>query len=57
MAELDEQWLGRRWFSRESMDEVLYKAKPAPDPAYEGTAAEHARRIIALIVADHGKAA
>ena len=57
LAELDEQWSGRRWFSQESMDEVLDKAKPAPEPAYEGTAAEHARRIIALIVADRGKVA
>ena len=57
LAEPGGQWSGRRWFSQESMDEVLDKAKPAPEPAYEGTAAEHARRIIALIVADRGKAA
>lgn len=57
LAEMDEQWSERRWFSQESMDEILEKAKPIPSPEYEGTAAEHAARIIQLALADNGKAA
>ena len=57
LAEVDERWSERRWFSHESMYEILEKAKPAPSPEYEGTAAEHAARIIQLVLADNGKAA
>lgn len=61
-ARMDGDWAGRRRLSDESIsraadgDEVN-----APAPAYGGTAAWHAVRIIALVVADNpipgGKAA
>ena len=54
---MDEQRSEHRWFSQDPMDEILEKAKPAPSPEYEGTAAEHAVRIIQLVLADNGKAA
>lgn len=57
LAELDEEWSERRWFSERSMEEILEKAKPAPPPGYQGTAGEHAGRIMQLLLADCGKAA
>ncbi len=46
-SEMDEDWATRRWFTEESIAQALAPAKPtAPAPAYEGTAEEHARRII-----------
>lgn len=57
LAELDEEWSERRWFSERSMEEILEKAKPAPPPGYQGTAGEHAGRIMQLLFADCGKAA
>lgn len=61
-SEMDEEWAGRRWFNGESMGRAVEGAKvKAPKHAYEGTAAEHAARIIELVVADSpipgGKAA
>lgn len=52
-AEMDEEWAGRRWFSDDSIGRAVEGAKVnAPAPTYEGAAAEHAARIIALVVAD-----
>lgn len=53
-SEMDEDWAGRRWFSDDSIGRAVEGAKVnAPEHAYEGTAAEHAARIIALVVADN----
>ena len=53
-SEMDEDWAGRRWFSDDSIGRAVEGAKVnAPEHAYEGTAAEHAARIIALLVADN----
>ena len=51
-AEMDEEWAGRRWFNDDSIGRAVEGAK-ANAPAPEGTAAEHAARIIALVVADN----
>ena len=53
-AEMDEDWAARRWFSDDSIGRAVEGAEVnAPAPAYEGTAAEHAARIIELVVADN----
>lgn len=53
-SEMDEDWAGRRWFSDDSIGRAVEGAKVnAPEHAYEGTAAEHAARIFALLVADN----
>lgn len=53
-SEMDEDWATRRWFTEESIAQALAPAKPtAPAPAYEGTAEEHARRIIDVVIADN----
>lgn len=53
-SEMDEDWAGRRWFSDDSIGRAVEGAKVnAPEHACEGTAAEHAARIIALLVADN----
>ena len=53
-SEMDEDWAGRRWFNDDSIGRAVEGAEVnAPAPAYEGTAAEHAARIIALVVADN----
>ena len=53
-SEMDEDWATRRWFAEESIAQALAPAKPtAPAPAYEGTAEEHARRIIDVVIADN----
>ena len=53
-SEMDEDWAGRRWFSDDSIGRAVEGAKVnEPAHAYEGTAAEHAARIIALVVADN----
>lgn len=53
-SEMDEDWASRRWFTEES---IAQAASPmtakAPAPAYDGTAEEHARRIIDVVVADN----
>jgi transposase-like protein len=61
-AETDEDWAGRRWFNDDSIGRAVEGAEAnAPAHACEGTAAEHAAGIIALVVADNpvpgGKAA
>ncbi len=57
LSEMDEDWAGRRWFAEASIGEVYEDkcqwAKPAP-PSYEGTAAEHATRIVTVVMADEG---
>ena len=59
-AEMDEDWAGHRWFNDDSIGRAVEGAK-VNAPAYEGTAAEHSARIIALVVVDNpipgGKAA
>lgn len=51
-SEMDEDWAGRRWFSDESIGRAVEGAEVnEPAHANEGTAAEHAARIIALVVA------
>lgn len=53
-SEMDEDWATRRWFTEESIAQALAPAKlTAPAPAYEGTAEEHARRIIDVVIADN----
>ncbi len=53
-SEIDEDWAVRRWFTEESIAQDATSAKvAAPAPAYEGTAEEHARRIIDVVVADN----
>ena len=61
-SETDEEWAGRRWFGDDSIGRAVEGAEVnAPAHAYEGTAAEHAAGIVALVVADNpipgGKAA
>ena len=64
LSEMDEDWSTRRWFTEKSISEAYEEPghrKPAPKPKYEGTAAEHAARIITLVLSDNvdsiGKAA
>lgn len=53
-SEMDEEWACRRWFSDASIARAFEGAKVnAPAPAYDGSAAEHAARIMALVVADN----
>ena len=53
-AEMDTEWVGRRWFNDDSIGRAVEGAEVnAPAPAYEGAAAEHAVRIIALVAADN----
>lgn len=53
-SEMDEDWVGPRWFGDDSIGRAVEGAKVnEPARAYEGTAAEHAARIIALVVADN----
>lgn len=53
-AEMDEGWASRRWLAEESIAQAAAPTKPtAPAPAYEGTAEEHARRIIDVVIADN----
>lgn len=53
-SEMDEDWATRRWFTEESISQAMAPTMPAaPSPAYEGTAEEHARRIIDVVVADN----
>ncbi len=60
-SEVDEDRATRRWLTGESIARALAPAKlTAPAPACEGTAEEHARRVIDVVVADNpigGKAA
>ena len=53
-SETGEDRAGRRWFNDDSIGRAVEGAEVnAPAPAYGGTAAEHAARIIALVVADN----
>lgn len=53
-AEMDEDWAARRWFTEESIALALSPSEgAAPPPAYEGTAPDHARRIIEVVMADN----
>lgn len=53
-AEMDEDWAGRRRFEDDSIGRAVEGAEVnAPEHAYEGTTAEHAAMIIALVVADN----
>ena len=54
---MDEEWASRRWFTEESISEVFEdrsRWKPGRRPSYEGTATEHAARIIGVVMADGG---
>ena len=53
-SEMDEDWAGRRRFGDDSIGRAVEGAEAnEPAHAYEGTAAEHAAGIIALVVADN----
>ena len=53
-SEMDEDWASRRWFTEESIALAVSSAKSAaPAPSYDGTAGEHARRIMEVVVADN----
>jgi putative transposase len=53
-AEMDEGWAGRRWFTAESIaGAVEGRGCNPPAPGYAGSAQEHARRIMELVVADN----
>ena len=53
-SEMDEDWAGRRRFGDGPIGRAAGGAEvDEPARAYEGTAAEHAARIIALVVADN----
>ena len=53
-SEMDEDWASRRWFTEESIAQAASPARSTdPAPAYEGTAEEHARRIIDVVIADN----
>lgn len=54
LSEMDEGWSSRRWFTEESIAQAAASTRPAaPAPTYKGTAEEHARRIIDVVVADN----
>ena len=53
-SEMDEEWASRRWFTEESIAEAVEeRGCKAPAAAYAGTAEEHARRVIDLVVSDN----
>ncbi len=53
-SEMDEAWARRRWFTEESIAQALASTGSAAPPlTYEGSAEEHARRIIDVVVADN----
>lgn len=53
-SEMDEDWATRRWFTEESIAQAMSPINAvAPVPGYEGTAEEHARRIIEVVLADN----
>lgn len=53
-SEMDEDWASRRWFTKESIAQAMGPTRSkASVPAYEGTAGEHARRIIDVVIADN----
>lgn len=53
-AEMDEDRASRGWFTEESAALAVSSAKSAaPAPSHGGTAGEHARRIMEVVVADN----
>lgn len=53
-SEMDEDWSARRWFTEDSIALTASPTKAAaPAAAYDGTPAEHARRIIEVVIADN----
>ena len=53
-SEMDEDWASRRWFTEESIALATSSSNtPLPAPSYDGTAEEHAKRIIEVVVADN----
>lgn len=54
LSEMDEDWASRRWFAEESIALATSPSRtPLPAPSYDGTAEEHARRIMEVVVADN----
>lgn len=56
--EADENWAARRWFAEESISEAYEdrsRWKSGRAASFDGAAAEHAARIIALVMADGGR--
>lgn len=57
LSEMDEDWVAGRRFTEESISaayEDRIRWKPGRRPSYEGTAAEHAARIIGVVMAERG---
>ena len=55
LSEMDDDWQEKRWFTEASIAEAYEnpaKRKPAPKPTYEGSASEHAARIINLVASE-----
>lgn len=53
-SEMDEEWACRRWFSDASIARAVEGAKVnAPASTYDGSVAEHAAMIMALVMADN----
>lgn len=53
-SEMDEDWATRRWFTEESIAQAMAPMDPTvPAPAYEGSAEEHAKRIMDVVIADN----
>ena len=53
-SEMDEDWATRRWFTEESIAQAMAPMNPiVPAPAYEGSAEEHAKRIMDVVIADN----
>lgn len=53
-SEMDEDWASRRWFTEDSIAMAVSPSKTAaPAPSYDGTAAEHAKRILEVVIADN----
>ena len=54
LSEMDEDWASRRWFAEESIALATSPSRtPLPAPSHDGTAEEHARRIMEVVVADN----
>ena len=52
-SEMDEDWSSRRWFIEDSIAKAVEgHGCKAPAPGYVGSAGEHAKRIIDLVLAD-----
>ena len=53
-SEMGEGWATRRWFTEEPIAQAASPVgSAAPAPSYDGTAEEHAKRIIDVVVADN----